>query len=730
MTNTSRIAWWLLIISLAIILDLLVLRIFRVYRQILNAAKVDGQKANSLRILKEAITTAFPNLPSRNALAHKLGPQSEDSPENDQNRKPLSSPWHQRKLVHWSITNLALAALTIYAGQYLMIHIPNSREWGLAVLSGGILLAYVRLKVEPPRVPNRRDWFQVGMGFLICLTLALNIDNWSVEVAPRIQIALWLLSIILVAAPALKLNHPKVGSGWPRVGPLTRSEWGLLIVLTLGALLLRLPALESIPGPVDPDEASLGLFFKDVAEGRYKGPFGTGWATHPALQFFFIVPLTHIFEKPLFLMRIPSVIYGTLAVGALYLAARAGWGRRVALFTGVLMMSSDVAIHFSRLGVNNISDSLFASATMAALWIALSTGNPLAYVLTGAGMGLAQYYYFGNRAIPFIFIASLILWGFLNRRQFRTAWVPLLHVTLVFLVVAGPLLGLWVREPQTMDRVTRVATLFTKKWENQADQNDQSLAELRWEQVRDSLLVFTVLPDRGSFYNAGRAMLPSLLAPLFIIGLIVLFAKWRQPASLSTLAWLFVILTLGSVMINTAATFQRLLGLYPAVLLVTAIGLETSVVALYQRLPIKSITPGRIAYIFISITAVSSVYFYFNTFNNHRVWKPPDYDTAAILAREYEKLDGQGTFVLQTLLGVGDDGTIYLPLIKLLDDDDIRGKASQVEAAADERPLRFYIFHDKFDDLPGIQERFPGGEVKKYLRKADGELILIRYTVP
>lgn len=730
MTNTSRIAWWLLIISLAIILDLLVLRVFRIYRQILKAAKVDDQKVNSQRILKEAIGTAFPIIPWLKTLAHKPGPKPEDSLENDQNRKPTSSPCHQRNLARWLITNLVLAALTIYAGQYLMIHIPNSREWGLAVLSGGILLAYVRLKKELPRVPNWRDWFQVGMGFLICLTLALNIDNWSVEVAPHILIVLWLLSILLVAAPALKLKHPKVDSGWPRVGPLTRAEWGLLVVLILGALLLRLPALESIPGPVDPDEASLGLFFKDVAEGRYKQPFGTGWATHPALQFFLIVPLTYIFEKPLFLMRIPSVIYGSLAVGALYLAARAGWGRRVAFYTGILMMSSDVAIHFSRLGVNNISDSLFASATMASLWIALSTGNPLAYVLTGAGMGLAQYYYFGNRAIPFVVIASLVLWGFLNRRQLRTAWVPLLHVILVFLVVAGPLLGQWVREPQSMDRVTRVATFFTKKLENQADQNDQSLATLRWKQVRDSLLVFTVLPDRGSFYNAGRAMLPSLLAPLFIIGLIVLFARWKHPASLSTLAWLFVILTLGSVMINTAATFQRLLGLYPVVILVTAIGLETSVVALCQRLPIKSITAGRIAYIFISIAAVSSVYFYFNTFNNHRVWKPPDYDTTAIIAREHEKLDGQGTFVLQTLLGVGDDGTIYLPLIKLLDDENIRGKASQVAVTEDKRPLRFYIFHDKFDDLPGIQERYPGGEVRKYLREADGELILIRYTVP
>ena len=80
-----------------------------------------------------------------------------------------------------------------------------------------------------------------------------------------------------------------------------------------------------------------------------------------------------------------------------------------------------------------------------------------------------------------------------------------------------------------------------------------------WQHILDSISVFTVLPDRGSFYNSGRPMLPFLLAPLFYLGLLFLFILWRRPLGQSLLTWLLVVLTLGSVLINTAATLQRLL---------------------------------------------------------------------------------------------------------------------------------------------------------------------------
>ncbi len=728
MSTTTKIFLWLLIFGLVILLDWVMVVIWRVYRRLKAECQNSGVEVNRWRLLQRAFVAVFSleNFSdSRKRSTPGVDPWLVGSGGHSWNRKATI-----KALFRWPLVNLLMAIGAMYAGQYLMVHNPSARYWGLAAIVGGLALAYFRNRAADPASFAWTDVFQVSLGFLIQIPLALNPGNWMNEI-PAVQlIVIWLLSVVLVAIPALKLGSTPICSGWQKTEPLDKRDWVIIALLILGAFLLRIVALDTLPLPIDPDEASLGLYFKDVAEGRYKSPFGTGWATHPALQWFFLVPLTYLFKNPVFLMRFPSVIYGTLAVGGLYLVARIGFGKRTALLAGVLMMTSDVQIHFSRLGVNNISDSLFATWTMAGLWAAASTGHPIAYLLTGAGMGLAQYYYFGNRALPFVVSFSLLLWVFLDWRQFRRSWKLLLYLFLVFLVVAGPLLGLMVRQPEALDRIVRVATFFTKTWETQSQDTGEPLGQIRWHQVRDSFLVFTVEPDRGTFYKPGRAMLSSFLAPFFFVGLFILFANLRQPSRLSLLAWISVFLTLGSILINTAATFQRLLGMYPAVILVTAAGLDAGASALSRVLPFNTKTlTNRLSAVLVVVAAIANLYFYFWTFNTQVVWKPPDYEAAAIAVHEYHQFQAQGTFVLDTRLGVGEDGTIYLPLFKLAGKDFI-GSLSQVNPQIATRPLYFYLFHDKLDDLPAIKADFPGGEAQVYLRQADGELIMVRYTVP
>jgi 4-amino-4-deoxy-L-arabinose transferase-like glycosyltransferase len=641
-----------------------------------------------------------------------------------------SRDWLRTNVLRRSIADLALAVLAIYAGQYLMTRLPQSREWGSMVLAAGLGLAILRLKA--PATSNPADWLQVGLGFLICLVLALDVDNWKAWTAPHVLILLWLLSILLVVAPVLKLDSQPILPGWIHVEPLGRREWGILGTLVVVAFLLRAPAIETVPRPVDPDEASLALSTLSAATGEFTDPFAVGWASHPSLQWFIMSPFSRIFGRTFLAMRLPSAVVGALAVGALYLAARVGWGAQVALLAGVLALSSDVAIHFSRLGVNNISDSLFNAWAVAALWSAASMGHPAAYVSTGIGMGLAQYFYFGNRAIPFVVASSLLSWSLLAWPQVLRAWRHLLGVALIALVVAGPLLGLWMRQPDALlARLESVTVPLSNVLQDRAQKTNQSSATILWHQVRDSLLVFTAVPDRGSFYNSGRPMLPPILAPFFFIGLIVLCSRRRRPASLGTLAWTITILVLGSMLIGDAATLQRLLGLLPAAILVAAIGLNSSAEALCQAQQWPRDSARWITCIAAAIVAMLNVHFYFGIFNTQTVWKRADQEAIAVAALEYEHVHGQGTFVLHTAHGVGEDGTVYHSLISFVAGEDFAGSVSKVAMnAAPPRPLRFYILPDKSDDLSLLMARFPGGDVWEYRRQADGELLLTRYIVP
>ena len=196
--------------------------------------------------------------------------------------------WLRENLLRWTVVDVVLAVLAMYTGQYLVTRLPQSREWGLTILIVGLALAILRLKV--PAASSLAECLQIGLGFLICLTLALDVDNWKAWTPSLGLILVWLLSVVLVTMPVLKLDSRPILSGWPKVEPLRRREWGILAILVLGAFLLRVLAIETIPRPVDPDEASLALAAVSVITGEFKDPFGVGWASHPALQWFIMAP--------------------------------------------------------------------------------------------------------------------------------------------------------------------------------------------------------------------------------------------------------------------------------------------------------------------------------------------------------------------------------------------------------------------------------------------------------
>jgi hypothetical protein len=722
-----------LLLGIAIVLDVLFVWGRRYYQHNLRLGKLKELREKILKLwpkLKRFIPNGFLSKLWRSFIDHTGGGMTSDDTYNNAEVKVKDSKLIVLIREYGDSIDLILALLVMYAGQYLFINIPWSRKWGCLILMGGIVLILLRYHKADSCNIIWVDGLQILLGFIICLVLALDVKNLHGILDPPVLIILWGLSIVLVAEPALKLETNPIFPKWNLAESWKNWEIFFLIFLLVGAFFLRFISVKNIPGPIDPDEASLALYFLDVVEGRYSNPFGTGWATHPALQYFLAIPLAYLSNSRIILMRIYSVFLGTLAVGTLYLAVRVGWGRRMAILVSIVFMCSDVGIHFSRLGVNNISDSLFATWTIAALWTAASVGHPMAYIMTGIGMGLGQYFYFGNRAIPFVVIFTLFLWAILNWRKVWQARKPILFIFLVSIVVAGPLIGLWIRNPGTLDRVSKVASFFSKSRHYEAQQTGKSLTAVWLNQIRDSLYVFTVLPDQGSFYNPGRSMLPVILAPFFYFGLLVFFSRWKYPANIATLIWVGVYLTLGSMLINTAATFQRLLGMYPAVLLVMVIGLDIGLDAFLQKLNLKMFRENRMTYIVIGLIALGSIYYYFFVFNTQIVWKPPHQEAHAFVVREYEERQGKGTDILYTNIGTGENGEVYNSVIKFIAGKDFIGSPSHVDKNLDERPFRFYVFHDKFTGLSYLKANFPGGKVKEYHRQADDKLIMLRYTVP
>jgi len=626
-----------------------------------------------------------------------------------------------------AVVDLLTPLLGMYIGQFLLRAIPHAQVWGFTIIAANLLLLALRVRPTIPRA--RTDWLQAAVGLHIVLPLALNPGGWKHWAQTWQLLLVWGVACFFVIGAVVRLEPQAIRLGLPRPEPFGRRDWLIVALLLAGALLLRIPYLETIPMGVDPDEASLGLSAADAAEGLATDPFATGWATHPTLQFFLNGLFIRGFGRTFLALRLPWAIVGSLMVVALYVLARACYGRRVAVIAGLLALGSNTAIHFSRLGLNNNGDSMFITWVLAALWIAGATGSASAYAIAGFGLGFAQYFYFGTRAIPFVVLATLVVWLIADRRGTLRSWKLLLGFALVTLVTAGPLLGHWLRNPGSVSEHLFLTMPFSDKMQQLSAQMGLPEWKLWWYQVRDSLLVFTAVPDRGTFYHPQQAMLHPAQGPIFLIGLLAVFARIKKPAYQGLVAWMLVVLTLGSVLITDAATFHRLLGVLPAAILVVAIGIDAGAEKLAQALGWTPQAATRVAAVVAVCLVALDIHFYFGVYNVHQAYKTPTQEAVTVAALDYERHRGQGAFLLCTHEGVDASGKVYHSPTAYVSGDRFLGCVPAVLDHLDlNQPLRFYILPDQADILPGLQSRFPGGVLTEYRRRMDGLLLLTRYV--
>ena len=231
-----------------------------------------------------------------------------------------------------SVRNLMAPLLGMYGGQLLIGFKPELRSWGIAAVAASLLLLVLRLRPRTGGVAIRcaadrhrsvsRPASGPGCGLLQSGDAAMVAD---LAVGGELRVVILAVSNFRRQAIRLQLTPLR---------PLDRWDALVLVLLLLGALLLRLPAIETIPWGADPDEGTMAQFAVDAFTGAAKDPFATGWVTHPTLQFFFNGLWVRLFGRTFLAMRLPAMVMGAFAVPAIYLFARVGYGRRIAVMAG------------------------------------------------------------------------------------------------------------------------------------------------------------------------------------------------------------------------------------------------------------------------------------------------------------------------------------------------------------------------------------------------------------
>lgn len=480
---------------------------------------------------------------------------------------------------------LMLAVLLLgWVGQGLLIADPPNplMGWALIVLASVLFVALggwlSNRAARPAAIQEQRTrWFdrlppQYLMFGVALLSGALAF--WCAatpELQPVPALATWLAGMGFFLAGAHELDRRRAlvaEEGWPRW------EIGALIGITVVALVLRAFSLEQIPQNFGGDEGEMGMQAREVLVGVATNPFTTGWLSHPFIWFYMQALSLFVFGDTVFGLRMLSVLVGTAAIPALYLFARPLFGRAVAFGAAILLAAFHFHIHFSRLGVNNIADPLFALLAFGAFFSGWRRGSALAFALAGVICGVAQHFYMGSRLTPLL-IGVLVLQQLIVDP--RRVWSLLSRFWLVvagFALGFGPLAAHFINEPSAFTARLGMVGIVQSGWLEQRQAEGATLPEILFEQAYNSFGAYTFVADRSAWYDPQIPLLDQGAAVLLALGVALALTRSRRMEWFLLPAWLVATAVLGGVMLVNSPESPRYITTAPAICLLIALALE------------------------------------------------------------------------------------------------------------------------------------------------------------
>lgn len=395
----------------------------------------------------------------------------------------------------------------------------------------------------------------------------------------------------------------------------SESRW-LRVWLPLGVLLiaavLRLWRFGELPPGIYRDEALNGL----DAFYALSGHFPLFFREREPIFLYFQAGLTALFGPSILTLYYAGMATGMLTIATIYQLGRrlANGDRRVGILAMALISTSYWHLNLSRMGFRAISLPLVEGLACWALlrMVAVFDSDAprqqkwRAVVLAGVLSSLTLYTYLAGRLFP-VAMALFWVWWLLRRIKtvsFRTLLTQSAIYWLTALLVVVPLL-LWVSQNErALDGRPAEVSIFSPDIEPQllSQEPASSVQEAQIRLIVDQVLkgtgLFFVQGDMNQRHNlAGMPMFGPLVAPFFVIGVLICLARLRlsdRRADAAGLALLTITVMLIPTIFSTEAPhYLRAIGVLPFSYTLPALAL----VVLYERirayLPKRSATQWR-----------------------------------------------------------------------------------------------------------------------------------------
>jgi 4-amino-4-deoxy-L-arabinose transferase-like glycosyltransferase len=647
-----------------------------------------------------------------------------------------------RRVVVLSLIGLFLSTVLILAGVFILKR--GGTVWGLVLVVAAIVLfatSIVLTETFPPTeeeataykpyiIPALFGILSLGLVFLSLYIMG----DWQRPAAMNwLMAAAWVGSMLSAAIGILWAVR------WPPPRRSATKEWfrqnrqELLIltgILLLG-LFLRLYLLQQHPFPWSGDEASVGTEARRIIQGEVTDLFDAGWSGQPNWSFVPTVFSEVVFGQTFFAIRMVSALEGTLAILFAFLLARELFNKKVALMAAAFLAAFPYHLQFSRIGVNNVVDSLMVCLILWLVLRAIRKGGLEDYVIAGLATGLTFYTYVGSRLV--LGLAILVFaYAAIRRKGFLKS--HLLHLGFFVLgsaIAIAPLAFYFIRHPDIFMTRLGQESIFINHWLTlQAERSGQSVAYLLWRQFTDTVLVYISQPALGNFFNSPNPYLTVLGSFFFLFGLAYAFLRFTRLEMIALQAWFWSVVFLGGVLTTSPPANTRLIMTAPAVAILLALGIEQFMGILARIRIVNTTWQAALSILVLVILGFQNIFFYFGVYRTANYFEDATGELTQFVGLELQKLGPDYDYYLFGLPRVFAAFPTVVFLAPKSGMYDVTGDSIDSMVVPPGRGALIVAIPENLTTLQLVAQRFPGGTWEEVPRVYKVETLYYAYILP
>ncbi len=206
-------------------------------------------------------------------------------------------------------------------------------------------------------------------------------------------------------------------------------------------------------------------------------------------------------------------------------------------------------LHFDRVGVANIVDSLMSSLIFWLIARAIKKDDLRYYYGAGVMGGLCIYTYAGTR-LALLLAGIAILFLFIRQKNYLSShWKHLLAFSTATVISAAPQAAFFVHHPDIFfGRFAQEGILFNGWLTQQVAQTGKSVWEILFQQFTKTTMVFIASPAIGNFFNSPSPYLTILGSILFLLGMAYALAHGLEARYFILLIWFWAVILFGGIL--------------------------------------------------------------------------------------------------------------------------------------------------------------------------------------